>query len=61
MKLEELDWKSVALGIAAPSSFIEFKDTSLEEMNLLSELGRRTFVSFSISSCICSFKFLKTN
>lgn len=30
MKLKELDWKSVALGIAAPSSFIEFKDTSLE-------------------------------
>lgn len=57
MKLEELDWKNVALGIAAPSSLLSLRIRlwRVEETNLLSELDRELSILFSISSYTIKF------
>lgn len=60
MKLEELDWKNVALGIAAPSSLLSLRIRlwRVEETNLLSELDRELSILFPFLRTQSNFFFL---
>lgn len=60
MKLEELDWKNVALGIAAPSSLLSLRIClwRVEETNLLSELNRELSILFPFLRTQSNFSFL---
>lgn len=60
MKLEELDWKNVALGIAAPSSLLSLRIRlwRVEETNLLSELDRELSILFPFLRTQSNFSFL---
>lgn len=60
MKLEELDWKNVALGIATPSSLLSLRIRlwRVEETNLLSELDRELSILFPFLRTQSNFSFL---